>query len=275
MVQRISLFDVILYVLLFLITLTFIYPFVYLFFTSISSERAITTWVVMYRPKDVSFRAYASVFENPKLMRAYWNSIRYAALSTVFMLAITGIVAYPLAQRRLKFRKTITFFIVLTMFVEGGMIPTYLLYHRLGLVNSIMIMVLPLGLNVTNLLVFKTYFQYMVSEEMLEAAYVDGANDAQALFSIVLPLSKPLLATFGLFHIVAVWNNFLLPLLYLHDEDLQPLTILIRRMIRQQSRGLAAFRAASFFVTILPIALTYPFLQRYFIKGIMIGSLKG
>ena len=212
MIQKFNLFDAVLYVFLFLITLTFIYPFVYLFFTSISSEYAITTQIVMYRPRDVNFKAYALVFENPRLMRAYWNSIRYAAVSTIFMVLITSIVAYPLAQRRLKFRKTITFYIVLTMFVSGGMIPTYLLYRSLGLVNSIMVMVLPLGLSVTNLMIFKTYFQHTVGEEVLESAYMDGANDVRALFSIVLPLSKPLLATFGLFHIVAVWNNFFIPL---------------------------------------------------------------
>lgn len=178
------------------------------------------------------------------------------------------------------------------MFVSGGMIPTYLLYRVLGLVNTMWVMVLPTTLYVYNTIIFRTYFQNL-GTDLREAAYIDGANDLYILFRIYMSLSKPIIATFSLFHIVGIWNNFFTPLLYLHDEHLQPLTILLRRllieldiqtiqnmmfrdMMDQQRETVPneAFRAASIIVTILPIVCIYPFIQKYFVKGIMIGSIK-
>lgn len=270
-----------------------IYPFLYVLFMSISSEHAILSGVVKYRPGEITFEAYKMVFKSDEILIAYYNSVRYAVIGTLVFILVTSIVAYPLSIKRFKLNKPVAIYHVMTMFISGGLIPTYLLYKSLGLINSMWVMVLPGALSVFYLMIFKTYFQTM-GTELTEAAYIDGANDLHVLFKILMPLSKPIIATLSLFTIVSIWNNFFTPLLYLHDEKLQPLTLLMRklliqvdvtdlqqRMLRDLIEGQAktqvsiqAFRAASIIVTILPVVCVYPFIQRYFVKGIMLGSLK-
>ena len=277
---------------LFLFTLLMVYPFVYILFQSVSNAYAISSGVVLYRPGGLNIEAYKMVFSNNDILIAYWNSVRYAVVGTLVFILVTCIVAYPLTVRQFRPNKVVVIYYVLTMFIGGGMIPTYLLYRTLGLVNTMWVMVLPSALGVYNTIIFRTYF-LSLGTDLREAAYIDGANDLYILFRIYIPLSKPIIATFSLFQIVAIWNNFFTPLLYLHDERLQPLTMLLRRLLIQldiqtiqnmmfrdmmeQNRETVpteAFRAASIIVTILPIVCIYPFIQKYFVKGIMIGSLK-
>lgn len=286
-------FDYVNIILLFLIAVLMLYPFVYVFFVSISSEHHISTGVVKFYPAGINLRAYNMVFNSNDILIAYYNSIRYAVLGTFVFILVTSIVSYPLAIKRFKPNKPIAIFYVLTLFISGGVIPTYLLYRELGLVNTIWVMVLPSALGVFYIMIFKTYFQ-QIGGELIEAAYIDGANDLGVLFRILLPLSKSIIATFSLFQIVSIWNDFFTPLIYLHDEHMQPLTIIMRKMLIQldiqtlqrtmlkdllegQKRvniSIQAFKSATIIITILPIICIYPFIQKYFVKGIMIGSLK-
>lgn len=279
---------------MFILSLLMLYPFIYVLFTSISDQYAISSGIVKYYPSGINIEAYRMVFSNGDIGLAYFNSVRYASLGTVVFIIVTSIVSYPLAIKRFKPNRVIAMYYVLTMFINGGMIPTYLLYKALGLVNSMWVMILPSALGVFYIMVFKTFFQTM-GTELIDAAYIDGANDLHVLMRIIMPLSKSIIATFSLFTIVGIWNNFFTPMLYLHEEHLQPLTIILRRMLIEldiqslrteemlkelmeggpQSRiSIEAFRAATIIVTILPIVCIYPFIQRYFVKGVMIGSLK-
>jgi len=298
--DKTNLFDYFNYLILSVMALSMVYPFIYVLFTSISDRYAIVQGLTKMYPSGINFRAYQMVLMEPRLLRAYFNSALYASTATITMILVTSIVAYPLSQKRMKFKKFIALYYVMTMFLSGGMIPTYLLYSKLGLVNNMLIMVLPGALGIYNLMMFKTYFENTIGPELVESAFMDGANDLYILFKIMLPLSKPIMAALGLFMFVGVWNNFFTPLIYLNKEKLQPLTIILRRLlIELDYRNLAvqaaldrydavlgeierkdvvpqqAFRGASIIVTILPITMIYPFLQKYFVKGIMLGSLKG
>lgn len=293
MKRKFAAFDGLNIAIMLLIALLTLYPFIYVLFMSLSSEQGIASGVVLYYPSGLNVEAYRLAFSTPDILLAYFNSVRYAALGTVVFILVTAIVSYPLAIKRFKPNRIVSGYYVLTLFVGGGMIPTYLLYRELGLINSVWVMVLPSALGLFYIMIFKTHFQTM-GMDLIEAAYIDGANDLLVLFRILLPLSKAIIATFSLFQIVSIWNNFYTPLLYLHDESLQPLTLIMRKMLIQldiqtmqremleallsgQKRprvSIEAFKAATIIITILPIVCIYPFIQKYFVKGTMIGSLK-
>ena len=276
-----------------LIAVTMLYPFLYTLFVSISDSYSIASGAVKFYPSGLNLAAYQMVFKNDDILVAYYNSIRYAFFGTIVFVFITSIVAYPLTIRGFWLNKGASMLYVFTMFLSGGMIPTYLVYKTLGLVNTMWVMVLPSALGVFNIMIFRTYF-LGIGSELREAAYIDGAHDLYVLFRIYMPLSKPIIATFSLFQIVGIWNNFFTPLLFLHDERLQPLTILLRRLLiemdiqtfrvqmehsiiereRREVVPVQGFKSASIIVSILPIICIYPFIQKYFVKGIMIGSLK-
>ncbi len=287
-------FDVLNVILLFAFTLLMLFPFYHVFALSTSSGPGLASGHANYIPVGFNLDAYRMVVEHHELLISYYNSVRYAALGTVIYLLATSLVAYPLSIRGFWLNTPATVLYVLTMFVTGGLIPTYLLYRTLGLLDTIWVMVLPGAVTVFGVIVFRTQFR-SVSNELREAAYMDGAGDFRVLFRVVLPLSKPILATFALFRIVAIWNDFFTPFIYMNDDRLQPLTVLMRRLlitleITDVSRDrslqdllleverdpvpIQAFRAASIIVMVLPIMCIYPFIQRYFVKGIMIGSLK-
>lgn len=272
-----------------------LYPFLFLLAKSFSSEMAIASGSVSIFPREFNTRAYRLVFQSDELVRAYYNTVRYSLLSTVFHILISCIVAYPLAIRRFRrINKVVALYYVVTMFIGGGLIPTYLIYRGLGFIDSMWVMVIPGALSVGTLMIFKTYFQTM-GMELMESANIDGANDFQILFFIMMPLSLPLIATFSLFQMVGKWNEFFTPMLFLNDHRLYPLTLLMRKLliqldittmlntmrrvdpdeIKRTVAPIEAFKAASIMVTVLPIMCIYPFIQKYFVKGIMIGSLKG
>jgi putative aldouronate transport system permease protein len=293
-----NIFDYLNYFILTLFSFSMVYPFIYLISTSISDKQSIAQGLTKFYPKGINFYAYSVVFSEPKLWTAYMNSAIYAVSASVVMIIITAMVAYPLTQQRMKYKKAISLYYIMTMFLSGGMIPTYLLYRSLGLVDNMLVMILPGALGVFNLMMFRTYFTKSIGFELIESAYIDGARDFYILFKIMIPLSKPIIAALSLFMFVGVWNNFFTPLMYLQNEKLQPLTILLRRLLiqvdyrnlevqkimdlstvdelkRKQALPLQAFRAAAIMVAIFPITIIYPFLQKYFVKGVMIGSLKG
>ena len=287
-------FDVLNVILLFAFTLLMLFPFYHVFALSTSSGPGLASGHANYIPVGFNLDAYRMVVEHHELLTSYYNSVRYALVGTVIHLLAISLVAYPLSVRGFWLNKPATMVYVLTMFVSGGLVPTYLLYRALGLIDTMWVMVLPGAVTVLPVIVFRTQFE-SVSSELREAAYMDGAGDFRVLFRVVLPLSKPILATFALFRIVAIWNDFFTPFIYMNDDRLQPLTVLMRRLlitleITDVSRDrslqdllleverdpvpIQAFRAASIIVMVLPIMCVYPFIQRYFVKGIMIGSLK-
>ncbi len=287
-------FDVLNVTLLFAFALLMLFPFYHVVALSTSSGPGLASGHANYIPVGFNLDAYRMVVEHHELLTSYYNSVRYAVVGTVIHLLAISLVAYPLSVRGFWLNKPATMVYVLTMFVSGGLVPTYLLYRALGLIDTMWVMVLPGAVTVFPVLVFRTQFR-SVSSELREAAYMDGAGDFRVLFRVVLPLSKAILATFALFRIVEIWNEFFTPFIYMNDDRLQPLTVLMRRLlitleITDVSRDrslqdllleverdpvpIQAFRAASIIVMVLPIMCIYPFIQRYFVKGIMIGSLK-
>lgn len=294
MTARHNWFDVLNVIFLFAFALLMLFPFYHVFALSTSSGPGLATGNANYIPVGFNIDAYRMVVQNPELLGAYYNSIRYAAVGTLIYILVTSLVAYPLTIRGFWLNKPATLVYILTMFVSGGLIPTYLLYKTLGLLNTIWVMVLPGAVTVFGIILFRTNFR-LLGSELREAAYMDGAGDFRVLFRIVMPLSKPVIATLALFRIVEIWNDFRTPFIFLDDERLQPLTILLRRMlitleitdiardrslqdllleVERDPVPIQAFRAATIMVTTLPIMLVYPFIQRYFVKGILVGSLK-
>jgi putative aldouronate transport system permease protein len=204
---------------------------------------------------------------------------------TAINMALTTPLAYVLSNPKLPGRRALIVFILIPFLFQAGLVPTYLVVQKLGLVNSLFAVFLPGAVSVTNTLVMKGFFEGL-PEELEEAARLDGANELQVLWHVILPLSKPILLTIGLFYAVSQWNEFFLPILYLNDYDLQPLPVLLRNILMAanineyleydafSSAPIQAFRAASVFITMLPMVIVYPWIQRYFTKGTLLGGVK-
>lgn len=276
-------------VMLFVILITLI-PFVYVISMSISDPLAVLQKKVWLWPVGFSTGAYKLVFHTGGVLRAYYNTIWYTVVGTFINVAMTVLAAYPLSRRTFVGRKYFMVFIVITMFFSGGIIPTYILVQDLGLYNTRWAMVLPGAANAFLIIVARTFFQTTIPESLIEAAKIDGANDLKVVWKIVLPLSKPILAVLSLFYAVAHWNDYFTPLIYLPDSKLQPLSIFLSKVLLQNNEGLLGVGGAAnttvqsaltiqlkyalIIVVIVPIICVYPFLQKHFVKGILIGSLK-
>jgi putative aldouronate transport system permease protein len=238
-------------------------------------------------PKDFNLKTYAAVFDNPQIGRAYINTIVYTVLGTTVSLLVSAAGAYALSKKQMLFHREFMIMVVITLFFSGGMIPTFLVVREYHLINTIWAMVLPTAVSSWNLIVMRTFFMGM-PHEVEESGKIDGLTDIGIFFRLVLPLSKAILATMGLFYGVAIWNNFFSALLYLRDADMFPLQIIVRNLVLQgnSSTGAAniggdsmivdeALKYATIIVTTVPILVVYPFLQKYFAKGALIGSVKG
>ncbi|THF80306.1 carbohydrate ABC transporter permease [Cohnella fermenti] len=283
-------FDVFNYIALTLLGLAILFPFYYLLNLSVSGPIAVSNHEVYLWPVDFNVESYKRVFAEPLILSAYWNSIRYTVVGTFFVMVVGCLTAYPLSTKRLLLQRPIVIMMTFTMFFSGGLIPSFLLMKGLGLLNTIWVLVVPGAFTFWNILLLRTNFQSL-PEELFEAARIDGANDWHVLLRIVVPLSKPILATIALFAAVGQWNAFFGPLIFLNSDDMYPLTILLRRVLITQEvfddAALAtadpryrlganiSIQMATIFVTVGPILLLYPFLQRYFVKGALVGSVKG
>lgn len=255
---------------------------------SLSGTVPVLKGEVFLWPKEFTLDTYAAVFDNAEIGRAYVNTIVYTVLGTAISLFVTAAGAYALSKREMPFRRGFMVMIVITLFFSGGMIPTFLVVRSYHLLDTIWAMVLPGAVSSWNLIVMRTFFSGM-PQEVEESGKIDGLNDIGIFFRLVLPLSKAILATIGLFYGVAIWNNFFSALLYLRDSDLFPLQVIVRNMVLQGSGGAngasnvggdslivdEALKYATIIVTTVPILLVYPFLQKYFAKGALIGSVKG
>lgn len=282
--SRVSLFSILNYILLLTIAGVTLYPIVHIVAVSFSDTASIVQGKVTVWPRGWSIAAYHEILFTDRVPRAFFNTILYTGLGTLINLLMTAIAAYPLSRSGFFGRKYFMILIVLTMFLNGGIIPNYLIVQKLGMIDSMWALVIPNAIWTFELLLLKSFYENM-SESLRESAIMDGASELRVLFSIVIPLSKPALASIGLFYFMGHWNSFFLPLLYLNDVKLFPLQLVLRDMLIydavQEARGGAgkltseAMKNATIFITMIPVMLVYPFAQKYFAKGVMLGAEKG
>lgn len=275
--------------LLIVMSLLMLYPFITVLAQSFSSVGAIRAGLVNIWPVGFNVETYQAVVENALFWRNYRNTVVYTVVGTVIAMVLTTTYAYVLAKRHLRGRNALIGFAVFTMFFNGGIIPNYVLISTLGLKNTMWAVVLPMAMSVFNLLVMKSFFENLPTE-LEEAAQIDGLGWFGIFVRIVLPLSKAVIATMILFYSVAYWNDWFSAFLYLTDQDLYPVTLFIRNLIAGASSAAsqgaqvaqasteqvdANIEAVTMILTLIPILCIYPFVQRYFVTGVMLGSVKG
>lgn len=286
-------FDLVINALLLVITVIMVYPFLSVVAMSMSSNSHLAMGDVTFYPKGFTLNAFQIIFQDKLILKSYLNTIGYALGSVVCTLICTSLIAYPLSIDDFMAKKAITIYLTITMFLGGGLIPTYLWIRQLGLVDTYWVMVVPGCVSAYNVFVFRTFFQG-ISKELREAAYIDGANDVVLLWKVILPLSKPLMATYTLFTVVGVWNSWFNALIYLSDETKYPLQLILRRylfndlssiggvinegmqrMLQEMHINPKSVQMAIVVVAMAPIMCIYPFVQKYFVKGVALGSVKG
>ncbi|MFY9177018.1 MAG: carbohydrate ABC transporter permease [Caldicoprobacterales bacterium] len=277
-------FDIVNTSLLIFISIVMLYPFWHELCLSLSSAAESTRGGIFIIPRQFTLEAYKLVIRSSFIWTSFYNSIYCAFLTTVIGVLFTSMLAYPLSKKELMGNRSISFVVVFCMIFNGGMIPTYLVVNNLGLVNSLWSLILMAIVTPYNTIIMKNFFTSLPTE-IEEAAFIDGAGPLRIFFTIVLPLSKAVLATIGLWLAVASWNNFMMPLIYLNDRELYTLPLYIRQVIDGQllarTTGEGAQSAvesvigATIIITIIPIICVYPYLQKYFVKGVMLGSVKG
>ncbi|MGI8405939.1 MAG: carbohydrate ABC transporter permease [Thermomicrobiales bacterium] len=279
----------VLYLVLIGVLFVTLYPFVYVVSMSISDPVAVIQRKIWLWPVGFSVDAYKLVFEDPGVWRAFYNTFWYTIVGTLVNVTMTVLAAYPLSRAGFIGRKPIMTMIVITMFFSGGLIPTFILIQQLGLYNTRWVMIFPSAVSAFLIIIARTFFQ-SIPNAYIEAAKLDGANDLMILWKIVLPLSKPILAVLSLFYAVGQWNAYFTPLIYLPNPKLQPMSLFLSRILIQDDQsmlgagGIVDSYARSMMViqmpyalivvVTVPIVLVYPFLQKHFAKGVMLGGLK-
>lgn len=285
-VKDFSLFSVINGIIMLCLSVVVLYPIIYITAVSFSDTASVLQGKVTLLPKGFNLDAYAQVLKDDRIPRAYLNTIFYTTLGTTINLLFTAVAAYPLARKDFFGRKFFLLAIILTMFLNPGIIPNYLIVQELGLIDTVWALVLPNAIWTFELIILKSFYENM-SESLREAAVVDGASEYRILFQIIIPLSKPALASIGLFYFMGHWNSFFIPLIYLNDSTMYPLQVVLRDMLifadnnnntnLVDAAALApqAMKNATIVLSMIPVLLLYPFAQKYFAKGVMLGSEKG
>jgi len=286
-----SVFDFAVTICLILIFLAVAYPLYFILIASVSNPDFVNTGKIMFYPKGIGLDAYARIFQTSRIWIGYRNTILYTASSTVLSLTVTLMAGYAFSRKDLIGRKPLMLVYIFTMYFGGGLIPTYLVVKSLGLVNSPMAIIILGTVSVYNLIIARSFFENSIPYELLEAAFVDGCSNQRFFFSIVLPLSKSIIAVIALYYAVAQWNNFFTALIYLSDQKYYPLQLVLRDILIS-SQAIAAdhtdidtiglqqqiaesIKYGLIVVASVPVLILYPFLQRYFVKGVMLGSIKG
>lgn len=284
-------FEIVNTALLALILLVILYPLWFVVIASVSDPAKVAAGDVLLWPAGMSFEAYRMVFRDSMIMTGYRNTLYYTLLGTAINLVMTVLAAYPLSRKDWVGRGFFMAVVMFTMFFSGGTIPTYLLMNDLGLINTTWAIVLPGAVSVYNAIVMRTFFINSIPLELQEAAQVDGCSNTRLLLRIVLPLSKPILAVMVLFYGVAHWNAFFGALIYITESDRYPLQLVLRSILIQNTASqdmlgevdtlgnrvmlAETIKYALIIVSTLPMMVLYPFLQRFFEKGVMVGSVKG
>lgn len=273
----------------FLVVITIV-PLIYVLVASFMDPATLINKGISFNPKDWTIQGYQRVFADDSILRGFVNSLFYSFSFSLLTVFITMITAYPLSRPNLAGKKIIMTFFVITMFVGGGLIPTYLLVKNLGMLDSVWAIIVPGAINVWNIILARTYFSAL-PKELSEAATIDGANDLQILFKVMLPLAKPIMFVLFLYAFVGQWNSYFDAMIYIKDPDLQPLQLVLRNILIQnqpsqdmvgantamaEMKQLAELiKYATIVISSLPLIIMYPFFQKYFDKGVLVGSVKG
>lgn len=275
-----------------LFILVTLYPLIFVVSASFSSGEALMRGEVWLLPKGVNLDAYRTIFKMPEILRGFVNSLFYTALGTAVNVVFTVLAAYPLSRKDLYGRPVLMFLFAFTMMFSGGLIPTYLLVRDLKLLNSVWALILPGALSVWNMIITMNFFRGNLPDEMLEATQIDGCNDVQFLWRFAVPLSKSILAVIALFYAVGHWNSYFSALIYLTDARKYPLQLVLRDILINNQLDISSsqmdvqtmlrkeylqdlLKYAIIVVSTVPMMVLYPFVQKYLVKGVMLGSLRG
>ncbi len=296
--KKLSMFDICNYSFMVLLLFITIYPLYFTVIASLSDPKAVATGQVLWRPVGFTLESYRQVFDYKPIWNGYANTIFYTVAGTLFNLLLTIPAAYTLSKKYLPGKNILTGFFMITMYFSGGMVPTYLLVKNLGLVNSRWALVILGGISVYNLIVTKTFFSTSISESLYEASRIDGAGEIRTFLSVALPLAKPIVAVIALYYAVGHWNDYFTALLYVNDKTKVPLQTVLREILIQNQNALDpekmkrtmtegelidsakrvytayAMKYSMVFIASAPLLVVYPFIQKYFVKGVMIGAVK-
>ncbi|WP_243122155.1 carbohydrate ABC transporter permease [Clostridium thermarum] len=284
-------FDIINYSVLGVACVVVLYPIYFMVIASFSDPNLVATGNVWAFPKGLTIEGYKRIFNDGSIWRGYGNSIIYAGLGALVSVVMTITGAYPLSRKDFYGRNFFMIVFLFTMFFGGGLIPTYLLVKNLGMTNKLWSMIIPGAVSVWNVIIARTFFQSTIPDELREAAAIDGCSDIGFFLKIVIPLSKPIIAVLALYTIVGQWNGYFDALIYLGDEKKYPLQLILRNILIQaepekgmlvdvetlmaKQRAKELLKYGVIMVSSLPLLIIYPFIQKYFVKGVMIGSIKG
>ncbi len=280
------------YVMLTALLVIVLYPLIYIISCSFSSGDALMSGKVKLFPVDFTFQSYKAVFAYSDIWTGYLNSIIYTVVGTIISMVLTLLAAYPLSRNDFRGKKFFTMIILFTMMFSGGLVPTYLLIKNLGLIDTMWAVVLPGAVSAYNVIVARTFFSNSIPNELREAAEMDGCSDFRFFLQIVIPLSTPIIAVLSLWVIVSLWNSYFGPMIYLNSHEKYPLQLVLRRIlllsqvnlnqsnidpetIRRNQYLSEMLKYGTIIVSTLPLMIIYPFVQKYFVKGVMIGSVKG
>ncbi len=273
-----------------LIMLIVLVPLIFVISASFSDPDLVLRGKVLLIPRGITFRAYTLVFENQEIWVGYKNTLLYTFSGTAINIVLTVMAAYPLSRREMVGRRFFTLVVLFTMYFNGGLIPTYLLVRNLGMYNTVWAILIPGAISTYNLIVAKSFFEQSIPQELYESARLDGCGSLRTLISIVLPLSKAILAVLVLYYGVAHWNAYFNSLIYLRDSSKHPLQVVLRNILLlgqteqmgsndvgmgEKIKMVEAIKYSVIVVSSVPILLLYPLAQRYFVSGVMIGAVKG
>lgn len=277
-------FDTIIIIIVSIIAILFLFPLLNVLASSFSSADAIVAGKVGIFPQQFTLSGYKQILQNQSIWKGFWNSIKYTVIGTIIQVTCQMLCAYPLSRKDFKGRKFLNLFLVLTMFISGGMIPTYLLITQLHLYNTMWAIILPGCISVFNIIVIRTYMESSIPKELQEAAMIDGCGDVRIFTRIVLPLCRPIIAVMILYAVVGYWNSYFNALMYVQDINLMPLQNVLNSILvsNESSLGSGAdvnlseqLKYVTIVVSSLPLLVIYPFFQKYFEKGVTIGGVKG
>jgi putative aldouronate transport system permease protein len=280
------------YIYLTLILIVVSYPLIIVLSNSFSSPEAVTSGKVWLLPVKPSLEGYMATFRNPRIVTGYGNSFFYMVVGTLINLVVTLICAYPLSRRNLPGRRVLIVIFTFTMFFGGGLIPLFILINNLGMYNTRWAIIIPSAMSVWNMLVMRTYFMTSIPEELYDASVIDGCDEFRYIIQVLIPLSGPILAVIGLFSAVGHWNSYFSAMIFLTNKELHPLQLVLREilimnnvsiemlskdptLLKMRLNLIDVLKYAVIVVASAPLIIIYPFVQKFFVKGIMIGSLKG
>lgn len=277
-------FDTLVYAILLFVFLATLIPVLYVIASSFTPYAEIlkNSGITLF-PKRITLTAYKNILARKDIWKGMWVTIRVTVLGTLANLAVTLLMAYPLSRKRLPGRSIITKAVVFTMIFNAGTVPTYLVVKQTGLLNTMGAYIIPSLVSVSNLIIMKAFFENL-PEEIFDSARIDGCGEFNVLLKVVLPMSMPIIMTIGMYYAVSHWNSYMTAVLYVNDENLQPMQVILRRILVNSTKDMGSaeeiiptetLRMAAVCVCTLPIVVVYPFIQKYFVKGTLAGAVKG